>query len=58
MELPLMVQKSGNHQLRLVVEIPVFTKVFYIQLVLGLGISEPSTEIPQVRNNQRILNLL
>ena len=46
MELPLMVQKSGNHQLRLVVEIPVFTKVFYIQLVLGLGISEPSTEIP------------
>ena len=35
----LMVQKSCVHQLRLVVEIPLFTRYFYIQKVLGLGIS-------------------
>ena len=38
-----MVQKSCDHQLRLVVEIPLFTGFFYIQTVVGLGISEPST---------------
>ncbi len=35
-----MVQKSGVHQLRLVVEI---LQVLYIQTVVGNGISEPST---------------
>ena len=40
-----MVQNSGGHQLRLVV-FPVFYKVCFPSLVVGLGISEPSTVVP------------
>ena len=36
------IEKSGDHQLRLVVY-PFICKVFYIQTVVGLGNSEPST---------------
>ena len=38
-----MVQKSGHHQVRLVVEIPLFTRIYTSQVV-GLGISEPPTD--------------
>ena len=42
-----MVQESRVHQLRLGVYIyPIVHKVFYIQTVVGLGISEASTALP------------
>ena len=39
------VYPAETHQLRLVVEIPLFTRLLYIQTVVGLGISEASTEV-------------
>ena len=45
----LMVQKSGDRQLRLIVEQPIIygPGFKHIQTVVGLGISEPSTVCPQ-----------
>ena len=60
-----MVQKSGVHQLRLVVY-PIIYRVLYIQPVVGLGISQPSTSpmgsvgsmaFPQQKLNQTVSNL-
>ena len=52
LDTPLMVQKSGIEQLRLLVEIPLFTTGFTnIQTVVGIGISEPSTAVFQFKHD-------
>ena len=47
--IPLRVQKSGDHQLRLVVEIPLFTRL-YTSKRWVFGISEPSTVSSEKKN--------